>query len=74
MKLNEFITKFAEQLDIEDSSSLEAGTLFRELEEWSSLSVLELIVFYDEEFDKQIGDTDIAECQTIADLFTLAIK
>ena len=73
MNLNEFITKFAEQLEIEDASSIQPEVLFRELEEWSSLSILELIVLYDEEFEKQIGDVDIAKCQTIADLYNLAI-
>ena len=74
MDFNEFITKFTEQLEIEDTSSLNQDTMFRELEEWSSLSILELIVFYDEEFDKQIGDGDIAKCQTIGDLYNIAIK
>lgn len=73
MNLNEFITKFAEQLEIEDASSIQPEVLFRELEEWSSLSILELIVLFDEEFEKQIGDGDIAKCQTIADLYNLAI-
>ena len=73
MNLNEFMTKFAEQLEIEDASSIQPEVLFRELEEWSSLSILELIVLYDEEFEKQIGDADIAKCQTIADLYNLAI-
>lgn len=73
MTLNEFITKFAEQLEIEDASTLQPETMFRELEEWSSLSILELIVLYDEVFEKQIGDGDIAKCQTLADLYNLAI-
>ena len=74
MKLEHFIAKFAEQLEIENIDSLSGNTLFRELEEWSSLSILELIVLYDEEFDKQIGDGDIAKCKTIADLYELTTK
>jgi acyl carrier protein len=73
MDFNEFKTKFADQLEIEDITSLNQNTLFKELEEWSSLSILELIVLFDEEFEKQIGDGDIAKCQTIADLYNLAI-
>ena len=73
MDINEFITKLAEQLEIEDASSILPESFFRELEEWSSLSILELIVLYDEVFEKQIGDGDIAKCQTIADLYNLAI-
>lgn len=73
MDFNEFKTKFADQLEIEDITSLNQNTLFKELEEWSSLSILELIVLFDEEFEIQIGDGDIAKCQTIADLYNLAI-
>lgn len=74
MDLKDFIAKFAEQLEIENLDSLNGNTLFRELEEWSSLSILELIVLYDDEFDKQIGDGDIANCQTITDLYALLTK
>lgn len=74
MEISEFISKFVEQLEIEDYNSLNAETPFRELEEWSSLSILELIVLYDEVFDKQIGDGDIAKCKTIADLYNLATE
>lgn len=72
MELKDFICRFAEQLEIENLDSLTGDTSFRELEEWSSLSILELIVLFDDEFDKQIGDGDIANCQTISDLYKLA--
>ncbi len=71
---NGFVSKFAEQLEIEDSNSLTADTLFRDLEEWSSLSILELVVLYDDEFNKQIGDSDIANCKTLADLYELVTE
>lgn len=73
MDINNFIEKLVEALDIEDSEMLTENTLFRELDEWSSLSILSLIVFFDEEFEKQIGDADIKNCKTIKDLFDLAI-
>ena len=72
MDLKEFISKFAEQIDVEDASSLCGETNFRGLDEWSSLSVMILIAFFDEEFDKQIGDSDIKKCNTIDDLYILA--
>ena len=74
MELIEFINKIVEQLEIENTDSLNGETLFRDLEEWSSLSVMELIALYDDEFDKQLGDGDIAKCKTIADLYKLAMK
>ena len=71
MNINEFITKFAEELEIENAETLVAETEFRQLEEWSSLSVMVFIAFADENFEKQIGDKQIADCKTIQDLYNL---
>lgn len=74
MELKDFIDKIVEQLEIESAEILNGDTKFRELEEWSSLSVMELIALYDDEFDKQIGDVDIKKCVTISDLYKLATE
>lgn len=73
MNLQEFIEKFAEAIEIENVEDLSKETVFRDLDEWSSLSVMLLIAFYDEEFNKEIGDADIKGCTTIEDLYNLAI-
>lgn len=72
MEIKEFIEKFAEQVEMEEVESLTPKTAFRELDEWSSLSVMMLIAFFDEEFGKEIGGKDIKECLTIQDLYNLA--
>lgn len=72
MEIKDFIEKFAEAIEVDDVEALTAETEFHELEEWSSLSVMLIIAFYDEEFDKQIGETAIAGCKTIEDLYKLA--
>ena len=74
MELKDFIDKIVEQLEIESAEALNGDTEFRKLEEWSSLSVMELIALYDDEFDKQIGDVDIKKCVTIGDLYKLATE
>lgn len=74
MNYQNFISKFAEQLEIENINVLNETTEFRKLEEWSSLAVMELIVLYDDEFGKQIGDIDIKKCVTISDLYKLATE
>jgi len=74
MELKDFINRIVEQLEIENAKGLNGNTQFRELEEWSSLSVMELIALYDDEFDKQIGDIDIKKCVTISDLYKLATE
>lgn len=72
MEISEFIEKFADAVEIEDASAISATTEFRSLEDWSSISVMLLIAFFDEEFDKEIGGKDIKTCKTIQDLFNLA--
>ena len=72
MNLQEFIEKIAETIEVEEVGNLTGETVFRELDEWSSLSVMLLIAFYDEEFEKEIGDKDIKGCTTIEDLYKLA--
>lgn len=74
MDIKEFIVKTAEAIEIENADNLTAETKFRELGEWSSLSVMLLIAFFDEEMGKLIGDTDIKKCQTIGDLYNLTTK
>ena len=74
MEFNVFIEKFAEAIEIENAESLNETTNFRELEEWSSLAVMLLVAFYDEEFGKQIGGAELRGCQTLQDLYKLAIE
>lgn len=73
MELKEFIKKFAEAIEVEEVENLAGETNFRELDEWSSLSIMLLIAFYDEEFEKEIGDKDIKACTTIEELYKIAI-
>lgn len=74
MEIKEFIEKFAEIFDDTDISELTPETKFRELEEWSSLSTLATIAMADEEFDVELGASDLRSANTIADLFNLMNK
>ena len=71
MELQEFIEKFAEAIEVENIEVLTGNSKFRELDEWSSLSIMLLIAFYDETFEKEIGESDIRSCTTIQDLFNI---
>lgn len=73
MEFKDFIEKLAEAVEIESVENLMPETEFRELDDWSSLSVMLLIAFFDEEFDKEISSSAIKECITIQDLYNLAI-
>lgn len=73
MEIQDFIEKFAEAIEVEDVEALTAETDFRELEEWSSLSVMLLIAFYDEEFGKEITEMDIRTAKNIGELYNIAV-
>ncbi|MBR5083915.1 MAG: acyl carrier protein [Prevotella sp.] len=72
MQITEFIEKLAEAIEIEDVAALNSDTIFKDLEEWSSLSVMLIIAFFDEEFDKLIEEKDIHSAVTINDLYQIA--
>lgn len=72
MEIKDFIEKFAEAIDVSNVEALTAETKFRELEEWSSISVMLIIAFFDDEYDKQVGNTIIRQAVTIQDLYNIA--
>ncbi len=73
MELKDFIANFAEQFDDTDASEFKAETVFKELDEWSSLIALSVIAMVDEEYDITIKGDDIRNSNTIEDLFN-AVK
>lgn len=69
MNIKDFIEKFAEAIEIEDSSMVTPDTVFRELDEWDSLTYLSVIAFLDEEFNTQIENAEFKKLMTIQDLY-----
>ena len=72
MDINEFVEKFKEEV-FEDADSVDftPETYFKELDEYSSLSVLSIIGFADEYFDVEINGKEIREVDTVQDLYDL---
>lgn len=73
MEIKDFIENFADQFDDTDSSEIKAETVFKELDEWSSLIALSVIAMVDEEYDVTIKGDDIRNASTVEDLFN-AVK
>lgn len=71
MELELFIEKFAEQFDDTPVEEFTAGTVFKNLNEWSSLTALSIIAMIDEEFEKRITGADIRNSSTIEELYNL---
>ena len=72
MEIKDFIVNFAEQFDETDASEFKAETVFKDLEEWSSLIALSIIAMVDEEYDVTLKGDDIRNASTIEDLFNIA--
>ena len=72
MELQEFIDKFAEEIEIEEPSAITGDTVIRELEEWNSLKAMLLIAFIDEEFGKEFSSKNLKSCVTVNDIYKFA--
>ena len=69
MDLKEFITGFANQFDDTDSSEITETTVFKDLEEWSSLTALSVIAFVKTKYGITISGSEIRACETVKELF-----
>lgn len=71
MELQEFVLNFANQFDDTDVELITPSTKFRDLEEWSSLIGLSIILMIDEEYGITLGADDMKQAQTIEELFSI---
>lgn len=69
MTLDEFVTAFAEEFDETPAEQLKADTVYKELDEWGSLTALSIIALAMENFEKKITGADLRACNTIEDLY-----
>lgn len=71
MEINDFIQKFADQFDDTDASVFKSSTVFKDVENWSSLTALSIIAMVDEEYEVRLKGNDINTAVTIEDLFSI---
>lgn len=69
MEIKDFIEHFAEQFDETELSELKPETVFHELDEYSSLIALSIILMIDEEYGVNIDAEEMSAAVTIEDLF-----
>ena len=67
--MEKFIELFANLFDETDINVFTPQTKFKELEEWSSLIALSVILMVDEEYGITIEGKDIVNVGTIEELF-----
>lgn len=73
MDIKEFTERFVEVFDDAEDLNLTPDTYYKELDEYSSLTILSIIAFADENFDVAITGKEIRETDTIQDLYELII-
>jgi acyl carrier protein len=69
MEIKTFLRNFAEMLDDTDAALITENTIFRDLDEWDSLTALSLIAMVDDEYSVKLTGDDIKSSVTIKDLF-----
>lgn len=70
MSEQEFLSFFAEVLDV-DSSTLDMETEFRYLDEWSSLTGLDIMMRLKSKYGKELSIPDFKAAETIGDVYTV---
>ena len=73
MTLDEFIAAFAEQFDDTPADAFKPSTVYRDLDEWSSLVALSIISMVDDEMDKQLTGSELRKAGTIENLYNIII-
>lgn len=69
--INNFIQNFKEILDEPDVVVLSSETLFKDLDEWDSLTNLSLMAMVDSDYNVKLNADEIKNCNTILDLFSI---
>jgi acyl carrier protein len=71
VNLQDFIVKFVEQFEDTGPGELRADAEFKNLEEWSSMIALSVIVMVEDEYGVTIKGDDIRAARTIEDLYNI---
>ena len=71
MNASEFLKNFANQFDETELSVFNLKTNFKDLNEWSSLTLLSVMAMIDDEYGIMVSGNEIKVANTIEDLFKL---
>lgn len=71
MELDKFVANFAGQFDDTDPADITAETVYKDLDEWSSLVAFAVIAMVKMEYDKTVTGAELRHCNTVEDLFNV---
>lgn len=71
MEIKEFIKNFADQFDDTELEEFKPETIYRDLDEWSSLNGLAIINMIDKKYSVKLANSEVKATTTIQELFDL---
>lgn len=71
MEIKEFIKNFADQFDDTELEEFKPETIYRDLDEWSSLNGLAIINMIDKKYGVKLANSEVKATATIQELFDL---
>ena len=71
MELEKFVENFAEQFEETDAKEITASTVYKDIDEWSSLTALSILAMVVEEYEVALRGEDIENANTVEDLFNI---
>lgn len=74
MDLKTFVTDFADQFDETEPEEFTPETIYRDLDEWSSLNGLAILNMIDKKYGVKLNASDIKGTTTIADVYNLIVS
>ncbi|WP_242135036.1 acyl carrier protein [Aestuariivivens marinum] len=69
MELAQFVKDFELQFEEVEPNSITPDTIFRDIDEWSSLMALVIIAMADENYNVKLTGDDIRNSKTVKDIF-----
>lgn len=71
MEIKEFIKNFADQFDDTELEEFKPETVYRDLDEWSSLNGLAIINMIEKKYGVKLANSEVKATTTIQELFDL---
>ena len=74
MSIENFVHEFAKQFDDVPVESFTPDTLFKDNDEWSSMTALSIIAMVDETYAVRLTGDDIRKSSTVAEIFKIVAE
>lgn len=69
LTLNQFVAAVAAELSETDPKTIGPKTVFRDLEEWSSLFAIDVFAILSQNNNINVNIYDLTDCETIEDIY-----